>query len=101
MTELKPCPHCGGIGREVIRFYEEGAATSVQCQTCKVVTAPFLHIPQTIAAWNRRVVTPAQVEAAAKALGVELELRHPDEREYLRNIATVAFRAAGFEVTHD
>ena len=54
MSELKPCPFCGGAGREVIRFYEEGAATSIRCQTCNVVTAPFLHIPEAIAAWNNR-----------------------------------------------
>lgn len=73
MTELEPCLYCGST---------RGPAWCPMCH----------------AEWNRRVVTPAQVEAAAKALGAELELRHPDEREYLRNIATVAFRAAGFEV---
>lgn len=52
--QLKPCPFCGGAGREVIRFYEEGAATSIRCQTCKVVTAPFLHIPEAYTAWNTR-----------------------------------------------
>ena len=54
MSELKPCPFCGSAGREVIRFYEDGAATSIRCQTCKVVTAPFLHIPEAVSAWNTR-----------------------------------------------
>lgn len=94
-SELKPCPYCGGIGREVIRFYEEGAATSVQCQTCKVVTAPFLHIPQTIAAWNRRVVTPEQIEAAVDALR---DNDYDCARMSRFDLIQYLMRAAGFEV---
>lgn len=82
--ELKPCAHCGSKGAEVV------FDTVVLCSGCTAEAQP--------SDWNRRVVTPAQVEAAAKALGVELELSHPEEREYLRNIATVVLRAAGLEV---
>lgn len=89
-SELKPCPHCGS--KRVFAW-----PSLVLCVECCAVVAGNSR-EDSSAKWNRRTVTREQVEAAAKALGVELELRHPDEREYLRNIATVAFRASGFEV---
>ena len=95
--ELKPCPHCGSKGAEVV------FDTVVLCSGCTAEAQP--------SDWNRRAVTPAQVKAAAEALrrhglgcdsGVTLA-DHP-RALYLRraarcaNIATIAFRAAGFEV---
>ena len=88
--KLKPCPCCGS---PLVSAWWD----TVQCDECHATITGDTQ-EDAIQKWNSRVVTPAQVEAAAKALGVELELRHPDEREYLRNIATVAIRAAGFEV---
>ena len=95
--ELKPCPHCGSKGAEVV------FDTVVLCSGCTAEAQPR--------DWNRRVVTQEQVEAAAEELsrhgfgddtGVTLA-DHP-RALYLRraarcaNIATIAFRAAGFEV---
>lgn len=98
-NERKPCLHCGHTDTWPTGEHGRGLTVNkLTCQHCGA-SGPRAKDGETAEdAWNRRAVTPAQVEAAAKALGVELELRHPDEREYLRNIATVAFRAAGFEV---
>lgn len=120
--ELKPCPHCGSkdlmlltaghpvhtlFGHCVVCGATGGKSTS---RTGSGIIGPDA-AAESIAAWNRRVVTQEQVEAAAEALrghvlgcdsGVTIA-DHP-RALYLRraarcaNIATVVFRAAGFEV---
>lgn len=103
MTELKPCPFCGS---PLVAAW----SGLVQCDECHATIAGDTQ-EDSVAKWNRRVVTQEQVEAAAEALsrhglgcdgGVTLA-DHP-RALYLRraarcaNIATVVFRAAGFEV---
>lgn len=52
MSELKPCPFCGGHARifRVNCFYYEA-----QCNVCGNRTAPYKYPETAIAAWNRRI----------------------------------------------
>jgi|GEM_PF-7012714 len=103
MAELKPCPCCGS---PLVSAWWD----TVQCDECHATIAGDTQ-EDAIAKWNRRVVTPAQVEAAAEALGghgfggdSDVTLADYPRALYLRraarcaNIATIVFRAAGFEV---
>ena len=50
MTELKPCPFCGG---EVVLQALYGG-NYVECGTCKCSTERFVKIEDAIQAWNTR-----------------------------------------------
>ena len=84
--ELKPCPHCGSKGAEVV------FDTVVLCSGCTAEAQP--------SDWNRRVVTQEQVEAAARSIADGLFFAHGIDagREHSKDFAIFAFRAAGFEV---
>ncbi len=61
MTELKPCPFCGGIPKMHMisqDFFDTGTYTtgySVFCQNCRCATEYELTQLEAIEAWNRRV----------------------------------------------
>lgn len=84
-AELKSCPHCGSKGAEVV------FDTVVLCSGCTAEAQP--------SDWNRRVVTPEQVEAAMEIIGPVL-MPSISAKGYsnLRFAVREAFRAAGFEV---
>lgn len=52
MTELKPCPFCGG---EAAERYECLNGVFVQCNKCGVSTHVFSSQDDAIGTWNRRV----------------------------------------------
>ena len=101
--KLKPCPCCGS---PLVSAWWD----TVQCDECHATITGDTQ-EDAIQKWNSRVVTPAQVEAAAKALsghgfgcvsGVTLA-DHPRalflRREAeVRRAAIAVLRAAGFEV---
>ena len=51
MTELKPCPFCGGKGK-FTELYKN--IFVVSCPNCGVGTAIFSHPEKAIEAWDRR-----------------------------------------------
>ena len=55
MTELKPCPFCGG--EAIARRDETGCRYVVACKECPVIVGNFWYTEKTdaIKAWNRRV----------------------------------------------
>ena len=60
MSELKPCPFCGGEAyMETHRFNNLPDTFSVRCKHCKVQTYSFYNTEQeALNAWNRRADTP-------------------------------------------
>ena len=50
MTELKPCPFCGG--EAVLQAFYGG--NYVECGTCKCSTERFIKTEDAIQAWNNR-----------------------------------------------
>lgn len=80
--ELKPCPHCGSKGAEVV------FDTVVLCSGCTAEAQP--------SDWNRRVVTQEQVEAAASADSAWWD--YDDARMSREALVRHLLRAAGFEV---
>ena len=55
MTELKPCPFCGGKAELITEYLVIGlAVTKVQCTSCESSTA-LTNRKKAIAIWNRRV----------------------------------------------
>ena len=50
MTELKPCPFCGGFA--VVQALYGGAY--IECGTCGCSTQRFIEIDDAIKAWNNR-----------------------------------------------
>jgi Lar family restriction alleviation protein len=62
MSELKPCPFCGGeniVMRDVCGLFGKSAHTRtyryMQCRDCMSQTGFHGTKPKTIEAWNRRV----------------------------------------------
>ena len=61
MTELKPCPFCGGEAgiyfHSVLneKYISEIDAVCVFCKHCDAMTKPFSNKEVAIEAWNRRV----------------------------------------------
>ena len=57
MTDLSPCPFCGGAGHVVEDYGYEGRAPLLyrpQCKVCGGGLGGFSKRPEAIAAWNRR-----------------------------------------------
>ena len=61
MTELKPCPFCGGnniemrvFGLPLPDFEDEGAVTGVRCNDCDYVISFHRRKQKTIELWNKR-----------------------------------------------
>lgn len=66
MTELKPCPFCGGEA-EVMETWAYGCAEKhIQCKKCAIRTqsVPFRQKGVATRAWNRRV---AEIDKEASA----------------------------------
>ena len=51
MTDLKPCPFCGGMASEP---ESSGECYYVGCNSCGVATAYFAHRGSAAKAWNMR-----------------------------------------------
>lgn len=90
--ELKPCGSCGSAEAEIGII--GGATFWVECSACGACSSSHDDEYDAIAAWNRRVVTPAQVEALASFLWME---QGSPPQAYI-NQAQACLRAAGFEV---
>ena len=52
MTELKPCPFCGGEANVEEAYMN---IFVVACSGCSVITAIYNNAEKAIEAWNRRV----------------------------------------------
>lgn len=50
MTELKPCPFCGGEAE----LYNDEGLWKVQCEDCEASTGQYYMPENAIAAWNTR-----------------------------------------------
>jgi len=56
MTDLKPCPFCGGNAKLMTYHYQTlGDMLYVTCLSCGNETTGKLTAGEAIAAWNRRV----------------------------------------------
>lgn len=55
MTELKPCPFCGG---KPVEHYPCGTAYGIECESCHIGTAyvRLSDYQQSVDAWNRRII---------------------------------------------
>lgn len=67
MTDLKPCPFCGGEAyMETPRFYRLPNAYRVRCLDCKAQTYSFYTTEQEAAnAWNKRADIPNKCRECA------------------------------------
>lgn len=59
MSELKPCPFCGGEAslvrrKQVCGHWPHGGTFYVHCKNCLITTQPRRNAENVIAAWNRR-----------------------------------------------
>nr|DAO12410.1 MAG TPA: restriction alleviation protein [Caudoviricetes sp.] len=56
MTELKPCPFCGGTGERwnVVSTSKKRPLSWVKCKLCGATTASYGTEEQAVNAWNRR-----------------------------------------------
>lgn len=59
MSELKPCPFCGGNAVLIQRafktgFYPSGGTYYVHCKSCLITTQPRRKKEPVIETWNRR-----------------------------------------------
>ena len=74
MSELEPCPFCGGVADEecYVSYDEEGSPTTdpahtVICTRCSAETDTFDTIDEAIDAWNRRARDLAHRQLAERA----------------------------------
>jgi len=68
MSELKPCPFCGGkaeINAWAAEDYDDGDAM-ISCEKCEAKTSIYVSTEYAAEAWNRR--TSDALEAENKAL---------------------------------
>jgi Lar family restriction alleviation protein len=65
MSELKPCPFCGGSAE---LCHESFGYVSVRCGLCRFIFPARGSVEKAIRAWNTRMFTKADVEAAARAI---------------------------------
>jgi Lar family restriction alleviation protein len=54
VSELKPCPFCGGEAVRTPQFCMGYMGDGVKCKRCGIQTAPLQTDAEAIAAWNRR-----------------------------------------------
>lgn len=55
MTELKPCPFCGGNGiEEYIYFPDEPPSMRIICGECQKAATNYMDVDKAINAWNTR-----------------------------------------------
>lgn len=56
MTDLKPCPFCGGeASTNSSRFDSVSIVYNTSCMSCSSGTSEYLTEKEAIDAWNRRV----------------------------------------------
>jgi len=111
MTELKPCPFCGGTDRvrsvayAGTSFEPEDPRWHVGCTACDA-GVDGLTKSESIAIWNTRTFTKADVEAVAIAVyqtrvgqvlpqGHELPWDSINSRDIWRSLAHAALSALG------
>ena len=69
MSDLKPCPFCGGEARtHYVKGYE---LWEVSCGQCGSELSAYLSEAEAIEAWNRRVVTDTNVGSKERTAKVE------------------------------
>lgn len=54
MTELKPCPLCGGAGKYHGSYFEDDVCEYVSCTRCNASTPLMYKKGESIEWWNRR-----------------------------------------------
>lgn len=109
--ELKVCPFCRGVAVGIAAEGHPVHTIRMRCGACGAsgpgsasrTGSGMVCDPagdEAIAAWNRRVATREQVEAAAKRHYLPTEWERLDEgnRSLCIGEAEAVFRAAGFEV---
>lgn len=65
MTELKPCPFCGGEDIHIGWTDFDSGVIFVECETCGMYCEPkdcYANEPKAIAAWNTRAERTCKVE---------------------------------------
>lgn len=101
---LKPCSHCGGAADVTCDGPESAEYYYGECRKCHATGEMSESWHEAIVAWNRRVVTREQVEAAAEALrgqALGYDDREPlaeHSRAFFLKRAASVLRAAEFEV---
>jgi Lar family restriction alleviation protein len=71
MTELKPCPFCGGTPALQSWTPDDGDdhAHWIECQSCKIEQMALFDTPaEAIAAWNRRAAPEVPSDAVVERL---------------------------------
>ena len=96
-NERKPCLHCGHTDTWPTGEHGRGLTVNkLTCQNCGA-SGPRAKDGETAEdAWNRRTVTPEQVEAAASADSAWWD--YDDARMSREALVRHLLRAAGFEV---
>lgn len=79
MSELKPCPFCGGVGRTTDRYdrWVRDTLYRVECEGCEALAGEFQDRENAELAWNTR--TPAPVVQAGEAVPVAWRWRASGE----------------------
>jgi len=56
MTELKPCPFCGGEAEAYKKYFANNKPSYVyvRCKNCKASTTNFFYEKNAFMAWNKR-----------------------------------------------
>lgn len=60
MTEIRPCPFCGGKGKIIHTIKELGGTSTITCEMCGAKTEDYIisfkysSDEKAIKAWNRR-----------------------------------------------